>query len=168
MNSLISPRTAAIAAAVALCAALAVQVALAGPAPAATEPRPSLASIEEQVMCTVCGVPLSMAREAPAAKRQRAFIQGLIAAGLSEKQIKDRLVVEYGKGVLVEPGRTGFDLAAWLVPAAALIAAVVLLAMLLLRWRRNPTGAAADRAPTPAPLSPSDSELVDEALRERS
>lgn len=118
-------------------------------------------------MCTVCGVPLSMAREAPAAKRQRAYINELIADGLDEQQIKDRLVVEYGKGVLIEPPGSGFDLTAWVVPIAGFLFGAAVLALLLVRWRRRP---AEHTDPDPAGvarLSPADAELVDEALRER-
>lgn len=118
-------------------------------------------------MCTVCGVPLSMAREAPAAKRERAFIQELIAQGLTEPEIEQRLVTEYGKGVLIEPERSGFDLTAWLVPALGFLAAALMLGGLLLRWRKRD---ASDRERSPtvtAALSPEDADLVDRALRER-
>ena len=145
--------------------AIAAAVALATPGAAVAEP-PSLAKIEEEVMCIVCGVPLSMSREAPAAKRQRAYISQLIAEGLDSDQIKDRLIVEYGKGVLIEPEGEGFDLAAWLVPIAAFLAAVGLLGWTLARWRREDPPAGSD-PDVPAELSPEDADLVDSALRER-
>jgi cytochrome c-type biogenesis protein CcmH/NrfF len=132
--------------------------------PAAWATQPTLAGIEDQVMCTVCGVPLSMAREAPAAKRERVLIRSLIAQGLSEQQIKDQLVSTYGREVLVEPGGAGFDIWAWLVPIALTLGSVALLAWLLFSWRRaaadEPAGSSQDR------LSDDDSRLVDAALRE--
>ena len=147
----------------ALAAALMAAAMLAS-APVASASQPTLAGIEDQVMCTVCGVPLSMAREAPAAKRERVLIRSLIDQGLSEEQIKAQLVSTYGREVLVEPGGTGFDIWAWLVPIALTAGGVALLAWLLLSWRRVATDHPAGRAPNG--LSEDDSRLVDAALRE--
>ena len=133
-------------------------------APVASAAQPTLAGIEDQVMCTVCGVPLSMAREAPAAKRERVLIRSLIAQGLSEQQIKDQLVSTYGREVLVEPGGTGFDIWAWLVPIALTLGGVALLGWLLFRWSRAAEGGSSGRSPDR--LSDDDSRLVDAALRE--
>jgi len=104
-----------------------------------------------------------MAREAPAAKRERALIQQLIAVGKTEQQIKDELVATYGNSVLIEPTKKGFDLVAWLVPVVLTIASAALLVWLLLRWRRS----SPDRmAPTRVEeLSEPDAQLVDAALR---
>jgi cytochrome c-type biogenesis protein CcmH len=48
-----------------------------------------------------------------------------IAEGLDKEQIKDALVAEYGPEVLAIPETEGFDLAAWLVPGAAIVVAAV-------------------------------------------
>ena len=145
-------------------AAAAAATAMLALSPVAVASQPTLAGIEDQVMCTVCGVPLSMAREAPAAKRERVLIRSLIAQGLSEQQIKDQLVSTYGREVLVEPGGTGFDIWAWLVPIALTFGGAALLAWLLVRWRRaaadDPAGRATNR------LSDDDSRLVDAALQD--
>lgn len=152
-------------AALAATPALATEARTPRPAP---EPKTTLAEVEEEVMCTVCGVPLSMAREAPAAKRERALIQQLIAEGRTKEEIKDELVATYGDDVLMLPAKSGFDLVAWLVPLGLLLVGLLLLGGLLLTWkRRGSSPGDGDRpAPTP-PLSRSDAELVDAALRER-
>ncbi len=108
------------------------------------EPQTSLADISDEVMCTVCGVPLELAQEAPQAEAQRDFIRGLIAEGETKDEIKDALVDEYGENVLAVPATDGFGLAAWLVPGIALVAAVAGIALALRRWRRN-------RAPATVP-----------------
>lgn len=126
---------------------------------------PTLAEIEDEVMCTVCGVPLSMAREAPAAKRERALIEQLIAAGKSKDEIKAELVATYGSPVLAVPGEEGFDLVAWLVPITSVIVAVALLALLLVRWRRR-SGKANDQPPVTA-LDPDDAARVEAELKAR-
>lgn len=118
---------------------------LAAPAPAA-EPKTSLPDIEDEVMCTVCGIPLGLATEAPQARQERDLIRGLIAKGLTKDEIKAALVAEYGPEVLATPDDEGFDLAAWFVPLAGLAVALVAIAIAVRRWRRA--------APAPAPPAP--------------
>jgi cytochrome c-type biogenesis protein CcmH len=102
------------------------------------EPKADLADIADEVMCTVCGVPLELAQEAPQAEAERDFIRDLIAEGKTKDQIKDALVAEYGENVLAVPGDEGFDLVAWLVPIGAFVLAAVAVAVALRRWRREP------------------------------
>jgi len=104
-----------------------------GVAPA---PQASLPTIERQVMCVTCKIPLNVA-ESPQASRERVFIRGLIAQGRSEAQIKSALVAEYGSAVLALPRAKGFDATAYIVPAAVVLALIGLLAMLLPGWRRR-------------------------------
>lgn len=126
----------ALAAALAALALAAVLTALALPATAlAQAPQTSLADIEDEVMCPICGVPLEHATEAPQAIQERAFIRERVEAGLTKEQIKDDLVAEFGPEVLAIPETDGFDLAAWLVPGLALIAAAVAILLGLRRWR---------------------------------
>jgi cytochrome c-type biogenesis protein CcmH len=124
--------------------ALAVLAALllAGPAPAAG-PSASLTDVEDEVMCPICGTLLELS-DSPQAERERALIRRLIAAGRTKEEIKDRLASEYGPGVLATPDDSGFDLAAWVVPIVAFIAAGIALAIGVGRWRRRPP-------PDPAP-----------------
>ena len=140
--------------------ALLLVLLLAGAGETAAAPRASLPAIERQVMCVTCKIPLNVA-ESPQADRERAFIQSLIVEGKSEAQIKRALVGQYGPAVLALPSSHGFDLTAYLVPIAALLALLVGLA-LLPRWRR---GSAAAPAQEPAtPLSGSDAARLDADL----
>jgi cytochrome c-type biogenesis protein CcmH len=99
-------------------------------------PRPTLPTIERQVMCVSCKIPLNVA-QSQQADRERAFIQSLIDEGKSEAQIKGALVAQYGSAVLGLPATHGFDLVAYLVPIAVVVAMLTLLALLLPRWRRG-------------------------------
>jgi cytochrome c-type biogenesis protein CcmH/NrfF len=101
-----------------------------------TEPKTSLADIEDEVMCPICGTTLQLS-QSPQAERQRAFIQRLIAGGATKEEVKDALVAEYGPEVLATPETEGFDLAAWLVPAGVILAAAVAILLGLRRWRRD-------------------------------
>jgi cytochrome c-type biogenesis protein CcmH/NrfF len=129
---------------------------------AAAKPRASLPTIERQVMCVTCKIPLNVA-ESPQADRERAFIQELIGQGQSEAQIKRALVGQYGSAVLALPSDHGFDLAAYLVPLAALLGLLGAVAMLLPRWRRH-ARAQALAAPPAQSLSAADAARLDADL----
>jgi cytochrome c-type biogenesis protein CcmH len=148
-------RRAPIAAALALLAALT----LAAPAGAAA-PRTSLSAVENEVMCVTCRVPLSIA-DSPEADRERAFIDARIRQGDTKAEIKQALVAQYGDRVLATPSDHGVDLAAWLVPGALVVLALVALGIALPRWRRSRERAAPALRP---PLDPADARRLDEDL----
>ena len=138
-------------------------VALAIPASApAQEPQTSLADIEDEVMCVVCGVTLELATEAPQAIQEREFILDLVAQGLTKDEIKDRLVDEFGPEVLAIPEAEGFDLAAWLVPGVAIVLAGVAIVVGLRRWRH--AGEPPDEGGSAEAPKRSDSERLDADL----
>jgi cytochrome c-type biogenesis protein CcmH len=124
--------------------------------------RPSLPTIERQVMCVTCKIPLSVA-ESPQSDRERAYIQGLIDRGEGEAQIKRALVGQYGPAVLGLPSSNGFGLAAYLVPLVAVAVLLAALAALLPRWRRRARAPALTDAPSSTP-SPADTARLDADL----
>src|SRR4029453_4046102 len=97
-----------------------VLVALALPATAAaSEKHPTLRELEGDLMCPTCGTTLELSR-APAANQIRRFVRARIAAGDTKSEIEDKLVAEFGRGVLASPPKEGFDLLAWVLPLLAL------------------------------------------------
>ena len=131
---------------------------LSGPADGA-EPKTSLSDIEDEVMCPICGTSLQLS-QSPQAERERAFIQDLIGQGATKDEVKDALVAEYGPEVLATPDTEGFDLAAWLVPAAAILLAAVAIFLGLRRWRRDRTAPREEGAA----IDPADRERLDEDI----
>lgn len=149
-------------------AAVLLSAAVLGVAPAALAaatpaPRTSLHAMEQQVMCAVCKTPLAVAN-GPQADDERAFISRLIAQGKSEQQIKDALVVEYGERVLALPREHGFNLAVYLVPVLVLLGGLLLLAVMLPRWRRRRRVPAPGAAALGPELSEQDARRLDEDL----
>jgi cytochrome c-type biogenesis protein CcmH len=112
-------------------------------------PKTSLADVEDEVMCPVCGVPLGLATEAPQAQRERAFIQREAEACKSKQQIKNELVAQFGDRVLALPPEKGFNLAAYLVPAAIVLLGIGAVGTIAVRRRRAGLGTTAAPA-TPA------------------
>jgi cytochrome c-type biogenesis protein CcmH len=118
-------------------------VLLAAPATAAACPKTSTSDIADEVMCLQCGVPLNVAEDAPSAKRERAFIQGLVDQCRSKEQIKTALVAQFGDKVLADPKSK----ATWLVPALGFAAGAVALMFAAFRWRRRQRTVTAASAP---------------------
>ena len=146
-----------------LAAVLAV-AALSAPAASAQEPQTSLPGIEDEVMCPVCGFSLELATEAPQAEQMREFIRERIDQGQSKEEIKDALVAEFGPEVLAIPEGEGFDLAAWLVPGAAIVLAGGAIFVGLRRWRRASTVSGGSAEPPDSELDPDDAERLESDL----
>jgi cytochrome c-type biogenesis protein CcmH/NrfF len=147
---------------IALCAIAAPAGAAASASPSDPAPRASLPTIERQVMCVTCKIPLNVA-QSQQADRERAFIQRLIDQGDSEAQIKRALVGQYGATVLGLPSAHGFDLSAYLVPLAVMLALLATLILLLPRWRRHARAQARREAPS-ATLSAVDAARLESDL----
>jgi cytochrome c-type biogenesis protein CcmH len=126
-------------------------------------PRTTLPIIERQVMCVTCKIPLMVA-ESPQAKLEREYIQGLIDQGQDEAEVKRSLVAQYGPSVLGLPSAHGFDLAAYLVPLAVVLALLASLAVVLPRWRRHARAQAVAASPVPPALSQADAARLDADL----
>ena len=119
---------------------------------------PNAADLEAELVCPVCETTLDQSN-APVAQRMKAFIRVRIAAGDTEREIKDALVDEFGPAVLATPRKSGFGLLAWLLPLVALVAGAIAVGLLIRSWSRR-------RAPPDdaQPLDPQLERLVDEEL----
>lgn len=151
-----------------LAAIAATVLSLAAPGAAFAQdcPQTTLGDVEDEVMCPVCGVPLELATEAPQANAERAFIEEQIAQCKSKEEIKDALVAQFGRSVLSLPEDEGFDLAAYLVPILAFLAASAGIAVALTRWRRaRPTGTANTGDPAAGPPDPEDAERLEADMK---
>lgn len=137
---------------------LSAAFALSAPSAAEAAEPPRAADLEAELVCPVCETTLDQSN-APVAERMKLFIRQRIAAGDTEREIKDALVAEFGPGVLATPPKSGFGLLAWLLPIGAVVAGAIAVGLLVRSWSRQ-------RAP-PGPERPLDPELerrVDEEL----
>ncbi|HXE46190.1 MAG TPA: cytochrome c-type biogenesis protein [Conexibacter sp.] len=146
-----------------LAATLAAALLLSPSAVSAVQPRTTLPAMEQQVMCVVCRTPLAVAN-GPQADAERQQIRELIAQGMSQQQIKDALVAQYGTRVLALPPSGGFDLAVYVVPAAFVVFGLAVLAVALPRWRRRARAHAAAPGAMAPVLSDEDMRRLDEDL----
>jgi cytochrome c-type biogenesis protein CcmH len=127
----------------------------------------SVSDLEDEVMCPVCGTSLGLAREAPQARRERAYVARLVRSCRSKDEIKAALVDEFGDSVLALPSKDGFNLSAYLAPLLAMLLGGAAIVIALARWRRAGANASPCGAVLRSPrlLDPTDVRRLDEELR---
>ena len=136
------------------------------PAALAGEKGPTLADLEDEIVCPVCTPETLEQSNSAVADRMRAFIRQRIAAGDTKSEIKEKLVAQFGEQVLAAPSKRGFNLLAWALPLVGGLLAGVALGVLALRWRRGrePTGPLEASSNGRRPLDPELEQRVDEEL----
>ncbi len=142
----------------ALLAVLALALFVVGGA-AASEEHPTLAELEQEVVCPTCHTTLALS-DAPIADRMRAFIRQRIAAGDTKSKIKAQLVDQFGEAVLAAPSKRGFSLLAWVLPLAGIGLAALAVALAARRWSKA-------RSPAPADPSSNGHAALDSQLERR-
>ncbi len=70
-------------------------------------------------------------------------IMALVDGGHSADEIMTALLDTYGDFILMSPRKQGFNLLAWITPAAAIAGGAVAIGVLLRRWQRPHPGASA-------------------------
>jgi cytochrome c-type biogenesis protein CcmH len=142
-------------------------LAVAGAAGAADCAKTTVSDLEDEVMCPVCGTSLGLAREAPQARRERAYIARLVKRCRSKDEIKAALVAQFGDSVLALPSKDGFSLSAYIAPLLGILLAGAAIVVALVRWRRAGTNASGPGAALASPggLNPNDNVRLDEELR---
>jgi cytochrome c-type biogenesis protein CcmH len=130
------------------------------PAARASEQHPTLAELEGEVMCPVCGTTLDQSNS-PAAEQIKRLIRQRIAAGDTRSRIKSRLVAEYGQAILAAPERKGFGLLAWWLPIVGILAAALLVGAGAWRWSHARDG----DVPPGSRLDPALERRLDDELR---
>ena len=83
-------------------------------------------------------------------------IQGHLDKGLTDAQVIEAMIKEYGTAAYMEPPKTGFGLVAWLMPFVYLLTGAGLVVLVIGRWRKRgvaaEAGAANSKTITPAML----------------
>jgi cytochrome c-type biogenesis protein CcmH len=113
-------------------------------APTASAVCPTVADLEDELICPTCKTTLDQS-DAPVARQIKALVARRVAQCASKEEIKDELVADFGPAVLAAPPREGFHWLAWLLPLAGLLAAAGVISVLVWRWSRSrPAEASAD------------------------
>ena len=71
------------------------------------------------------------------AKTELQEVDGMLAKGMSEQQIIDAFVAQYGTVIYVEPPKHGFGLVAWLMPIVYAVVGLALVIFIVRKWYFN-------------------------------
>lgn len=97
-----------------------------------------------ELACPVCEGQSVADSNSPESRAIRDDIPQRIAAGQSDREIKDAYVQTYGQRILLSPTSGGIGVFAWLVPVAAVLLGAFGIAVALRRWSRTPRLAATE------------------------
>ena len=82
-------------------------------------------SIDRMLMCPVCPAETIDQAQVEVSRQMRRMVREMLSQGSSRDEILDFFVSNYGADILGAPPKSGFNLLAWVVPATAVVAAVV-------------------------------------------
>ncbi len=108
----------------------------------------TVSDISKQLICQ-CGCTMILSNcshdECTVRDAMTSLIEQKLAQGQSEEQIIQFFVAQYGEEVLASPPKRGFNLVAWLLPFAAILAGGGIIYIALKAWvrrgKRRPTNA---------------------------
>jgi cytochrome c-type biogenesis protein CcmH len=90
--------------------------------------------IGDSVMCPACSGESVTNSQAPAAVNIRRQIKARVDQGQSDQQIRDALAQAFGERVILNPPKSGIAGLVWVLPVAALVAALAGLVVAFRRW----------------------------------
>lgn len=122
-----------------------------------------LLNLEGQYMCISCHEPLDQVNS-PQAISEKQQLARLLNQGLSQPQVKNAMVAQYGVAVLAKPPAHGLNLTVYILPPAVLVAGLGLLAYMLPKWRRRSKLAAQTPLQGADALEPDDAHRLDDEL----
>ncbi len=93
--------------------------------------------IGRQLRCPVCVSESVADSNAQIAQEMRQLIQQQLKDGKSETQIIAYFKQRYGDWILLDPPKRGLHLLVWVLPIAAAVIGVLVLALLVRRWRAH-------------------------------
>jgi cytochrome c-type biogenesis protein CcmH/NrfF len=79
-------------------------------------------SIDRMLMCPVCPAETIDQAQVEVSRQMRLIVREMLSQGSSRDEILDFFVGNYGADILAAPPKSGFNLLAWIVPAAAIVA----------------------------------------------
>jgi cytochrome c-type biogenesis protein CcmH len=132
-------------------------------APTASAACPTVADLEDELICPTCKTTLDQS-DAPVARQIKALVARRVAQCASKEEIKDELVTDFGPAVLAAPPREGFHWLAWLLPLAGLLAAAGVISVFVWRWSRSRPAEVAVDSNGRLPLDPELERRLDREL----
>jgi cytochrome c-type biogenesis protein CcmH len=126
---------------------------------------PTVKSVGEAVICQ-CGCTQTVTAcnhfECSTRAEMNAISDKEIKAGKDETTILQDFVKRYGVQVLASPPATGFTLTIWILPGIGLMAGLLLVVVIVRRWRKP---SPESNLPPPDPIDPKILEAMEEEMK---
>jgi cytochrome c-type biogenesis protein CcmH len=120
--------------------------------------------LEGKLMAPCCWAQTVSHHYSPIADEMRKGIREKLNSGMSEPQVVEAYIAQYGERILASPPARGFNLLAWVLPGAFALLGAGVLVLALRRFTAAGRGAV---APTgPAPLNVAYAARIDRELRD--
>ena len=97
--------------------------------------------VEGKLIAPCCWSQTVAEHRSEASEQMRREVRDMIRKGLSHRQIVDFYIDKYGERILAAPRPRGFNLTAYILPGAALVAGAGVVILLLRRWKPAPLSA---------------------------
>lgn len=149
-------------------AACAWVLAVAPATPGLAAGTPPQHQLEEQLMC-YCGCSNLTVRACTCgtADAIRGEIAAQLAAGKTVEEVVASYVARHGEKIRSAPATSGFDLLAWVMPFALILAGGAMLVLVIRRWGARPApAAAAPPAAAGVPPTPEERRLIDKVRKD--
>ena len=111
-------------------------------------------SIDRMLICPVCPAETIDQAQVELSKQMRRIVREMLTQGASREEILDFFVDRYGPEVLAAPPRSGFNLLAWVIPAAGVLAGVVAVPLIIWSMARRGRPLASGEPPLEEDLEP--------------
>ncbi|MBE0670506.1 MAG: cytochrome c-type biogenesis protein CcmH [Anaerolineales bacterium] len=127
-------------------------------------------AIAKQLYCPVCeNTPLDVC-PTEACRQWRELIRTQLSQGMTEQQIKDYFVANYGARVLAEPPRSGLNWLVYILPPAIILLGAFFLFRSFREWTKasaTASAASAERGETSSPAKDDYVARLEEELKKR-
>jgi cytochrome c-type biogenesis protein CcmH len=117
-------------------------------------------AVAAQLRCPVCQGLSIQDSPSELAQQMRGVVRDQLGAGKTPDEVKRYFTEKYGEWILLEPKAEGFNILIYLLPLAAVIGGIAVIAMAVKRWSApapvaitepaGPEAAAPVRAPDPS------------------
>jgi cytochrome c-type biogenesis protein CcmH len=107
-------------------------------------------AVAAQLRCVVCQGLSIQDSPSELAQQMRGLVREQLAAGKSEREVRDYFIARYGEWILLSPRPTGFNLLVYLLPGLALVGGGVMIVMVARRWISAPAAPDGDATPVAA------------------
>lgn len=84
--------------------------------------------------CVVCQGLSIQDSPSELAQQMRALVKEQLAAGKSEREVRDYFISKYGEWILLEPQPKGFNLVVYAIPALLVLGGAAFVTMAVRRW----------------------------------